>query len=156
MKRRILSLMLALAMLISLLPAVSFAGAEAEEQEFTITTAGETENCGWEVVSSSGYNATPSLQADGYKVKFRQAWFNAPREDRSYHAMFRINVKAAGTYTLQAKGAPESVGNEISKMGVFWLKDEKSEESTFELVGGSDRSNSAALVGSPDIRTLRQ
>ncbi|MBR2181422.1 MAG: hypothetical protein IJ949_05985 [Oscillospiraceae bacterium] len=169
MKNRLLSLVLALAMLISLLPAVSLAGAEGIEQEFTITTAGQTAD--WEVVSSIISNGGSSykigaLEAEGFKLKFRGStpWFNNVREDRSYHVMLRINVKAAGVYSLQVKGKPANTSNDIFNLGVFWMKDDGVEveknvvativgtpNTAYTRVGGSNRSNSDYLVGSCDF-----
>ncbi|MBQ2742358.1 MAG: hypothetical protein IJF32_06085, partial [Oscillospiraceae bacterium] len=123
----------------------------AVEQEFVITTAGKTEDCGWEVASSKGHSITGSVYEKGFLQKFRGGWFNNAVESKAYHIMLRLDIKNAGTYTLQVKGEPKTTDNEMFKMGVFWLKDEKSEESAFELVGGADRSNSAALVGNCDF-----
>ncbi len=163
MKKRILSLALALAMLISVLPSVSLAGA-AGEQEFTITTAGQTADCGWEVVSTRGYNVTGKLYESGFGQTFRVPWFNNVAEWRAYHVMFRLNVKAAGTYKLQVKGAAGTPANETFGMGVFWLKDDgvaieapsasstdSTTHSAFDLVGGADRSNHSSLVGTCDF-----
>ena len=164
MKKRILSLVLALAMLISVLPTVSLAGATAVEQEFTITTAGQTADCGWEVVSSRGYNVTGKLYDNGFGQTFRVPWFNNVAEWRAYHVMFRLNVKAAGTYKLQVKGLAGTPDNETFNMGVFWVKDDgvaveessssatdSTTHSAFDIVGGADRSNNATLVGSCDF-----
>ncbi|MBE6966269.1 MAG: hypothetical protein E7441_09595 [Ruminococcaceae bacterium] len=119
----------------------------AVEQEFTITTDGETEDCGWEVASSAGYNAVGSLLATGFRQTFRVKWLIS----RSYHVMLRLNVKTAGKYMLQIKSAPGDSTSEIFNMGVHWLKDEKSEKTAVELVGGNDRLTHSSFVGSCDF-----
>ena len=130
----------------------------AVEQEFTITTAGQTEDCGWEKVSSASSdggkgNVEGSLTSNGFSLKFRgtKAWYNNALEVRAYHIMLRLHVEKAGTYTLQVKGAPVTAGSEVFDIGVFWLKDENSEETAFNLVGGADRSASPNLIGYCDF-----
>lgn len=125
----------------------------AVEQEFMITTAGETENCGWKVVSSiiGAGSLSTGLEEKGFRQIFRGGWFNQSNQSRAAHVMFCINVETAGTYKLHIKGAPKTTDDEMFKVGVFWLKDEKTEKTAFELVGGANRSTSSSLVGSCDF-----
>jgi len=120
MKRRLLSLVLALAMVISLLPAVSIAGAEAVEQELASVAHK------YAAPSAQGGTYTYDSATNVLKVTGMQTRRYETVGNHAPYAVIPFTANATGTYNIQLKtsvAAPTSAA-----VNVYIITEAEAEE----------------------------